>query len=1053
MAEGRKIDSVYVELELKADEFKSGLESTKQKSAEWAAFIKKNPVAAVAALTAAFVAAGYAAARFAAEIDKSLRQVAASLPEVTSRMGELKEEVASLSKEFGLSQIEIAKAANAVAREGQAGYADLVSSLRAALVASEATGVDLQAIISGLDRTLDQFGISAAHSEEVLAKLFVTAQGKTSLDAMFDAMRRLAPVIDRTGLSFEVLTAAITNMIDRGYDMRKIVSLMDLMSKQDITNWAEGANQTADAVAKMREQAERMNTTLDKLQSKVGARLVEGFRALGEALRPLAEMTLQGILDDMDEMSAAAHDIADLWHSIRDFIRDAEEAAHNLPGAGRPQGQVPGAGQSFGGPDPAEVARRREQAAAASRIRARHGQQFQLGSVDTALDPEELAKQRAALAAIAEMKVQAAQAVAGATKALLDDALAALDKFNADVVAKRAELAELNAQGILPDSALAEFDAATQKFRDTLVKNLKEAKLADTVITPLKEGFDKLIEDVDNQFADDAFSLDRIDAFRLKVVEALGKTTEGSEHQKELLALLTGLDAKRLEIAGQILEKSKEDNALKSEAVLLEDRTLELKKEQTEEWEKQFMQAQANARAIEQAVRGALQLASAFGIVNRRTAETLSTIGQVASGIKPLSTAISGFQNSFTGISTLVGAALPVVGGIASLVSGLFGGGGPSKTELRDMEIRKQNTDAIRELTRVFGEFGKAITGAQQVQAQQLASSILGVGKAGSSKFIDTFGTPAGPKRGAEFRKEDVDAFLKLQGSSLDQFKQLAELYGITIRTGSNFEEFRRSVEALNEAIAKTELTKFTNTFEGQMQALEARFRAFDITDPIEQLKLMGKVLTAVGDPNDPMWGWIEGTSLDITKGSPAFRDALAGLNLDEAGGRAQALKNLQALFDTLSSGKLDPSQLGDLQPQQFLDELLKMIDLIRSGQAAAGDITNDVSRSFTINRSITENTAGRLVSMWTTANMLLAEIRDNTAAMRGAGMTAPAYTSIRGGDGVAAGLLDVAPTTINITVNVTGSKETGAAVVDAIDKALAVKYRQAALKYGVTNA
>src|SRR5206468_2178734 len=79
---------------------------------------------------------------------------------------------------------------------------------------------------------------------------------------------------------------------------------------------------------------------------------------------------------------------------------------------------------------------------------------------------------------------------------------------------------------------------------------------------------------------------------------------------------------------------------------------------------------QDQARALQQAVDGAIQLAAAFGLVGNETANILRSVGQMAAGVRPLLDAVDKFRAGTKGtdgkplstISTVIGAALPVAG-------------------------------------------------------------------------------------------------------------------------------------------------------------------------------------------------------------------------------------------------------------------------------------------------------------------------------------------------------------------------------------------------------
>ena len=136
----------------------------------------------------------------------------------------------------------------------------------------------------------------------------------------------------------------------------------------------------------------------------------------------------------------------------------------------------------------------------------------------------------------------------------------------------------------------------------------------------------------------------------------------------------------------------------------------------------------------------------------------------------------------------------------------------------------------------------------------------------------------------------------------MDDLQKVADELGVTFNEKLN--PTINELDQLMKAIAETELTRFAETFNGQMAALRAEFEIFDITDPIKQLEKLGEVMS------NPAFG------------APALRAALAGLDLSTPEGRAAAQKMVEDLFTALQTGSLDPSALGTLTPEEFLNAL-----------------------------------------------------------------------------------------------------------------------------------
>lgn len=385
--------------------------------------------------------------------------------------------------------------------------------------------------------------------------------------------------------------------------------------------------------------------------------------------------------------------------------------------------------------------------------------------------------------------------------------------------------------------------------------------------------------------------------------------------------------------------------------------------------------AARQAQAIEQAGRGALQLANAMGILSDQAtaaAEAVLQIATSASQLEKLSKLPGGasFGEMLPGI-------LSIAGGLASLIGSLFG---ESPEDRRRREVQQANTDAILELSHKIGALsgvsGSTVLGVQEATRATLGSS-LGLG--GVPNLFNLRGELA-----------------KL-GLSLGDLKEVASSLGVTF---ANTLPSVAELKQLLDAIATSQLTARTSTFAGQLAQLQDLFEVFDITDPLEQLRKLVEVF------NDPKFG------------SPALRKALAGLDLSTPEGRAAAEKAIQELVKRLGlspdQGGISLGDLGGMSPEEFRQALLdleKRLDEL--GQA--GDAQGQLNQ-FAVQRTITEVQANLLASLLTTDTYWNEQTARNTAAIAAvlgaslpSGSLAPPATLTTAGAGV-----------VNLTVNLT---------------------------------
>jgi TP901 family phage tail tape measure protein len=370
------------------------------------------------------------------------------------------------------------------------------------------------------------------------------------------------------------------------------------------------------------------------------------------------------------------------------------------------------------------------------------------------------------------------------------------------------------------------------------------------------------------------------------------------------------------------------------------------------------------AGTIESSVRGALDLANAFGLVNDETAEALQNVGQMAAGIAR----IAG--------GDIIGGGLSVLGGLANLV-----GGGPSPEQIRAQEVQRENTEAIDRLTAALGEFGLDITGTTfdtlRRGLQTFLAEDVGIGSGLLRNVIDM---------------DDLERQLALTGSSMDELREVAQELGISF-AGAILST--RELRQLMDAIAETELTRFRDTFQGTMQALQAEFDLFDITDPVEQLQRLVEVLGAAGT-GSPIFARLLG-QFDAT--DPESRNALdafvrevftamqSGIDISQfqldPGTLARLLEQFPSAAEFIDplTGFIDAQALGGLTGQELLDALLQVEGLLDEIEGNTADAAGSTEQ-FAIQRSITEVTGSRIASLLSTTTHHLARIEEHTAIM-----------------------------------------------------------------------
>lgn len=564
----------------------------------------------------------------------------------------------------------------------------------------------------------------------------------------------------------------------------------------------------------------------------------------------------------------------------------------------------------------------------------------------------------------AQLRIEAIQAKAQATKTLVDDA-------EAQVAAFEQKIKNItDKKGVVPVEATAEL----QRLRDNVeVVRTKEAfatgdklkGLIDestvTQVDNLTHALEQLRRELKEVPGVTQTDIDSITALKQAVIDATKASEDaaisgglvnvdsgvnGIQKMKELLAIQDSLTAARDKTKAGTAEWKIYDEAIKgviARIKQLQDTNAGLSDPVAENTRK----IQEMARTIQQAVDGAIQLAEAFGLVDANTSKILRSIGQVAAGIGPLMDSIKLMQAGGSALPVL-GAALPVLGGLASIVSGLFG---KSPEDAERARLMKENNNNLRNLTDRIGDLARI--------------NVTGIELQKYSNFLsDARLKEIGPQQGLKGILPDsvnrqIGDILDSLGLTAQGLKDFAKQFGITIGSGGGGKITMSDLDTLREAMAKAEITQFADTFSGQMAQMQAAIKLFDVKDPVKQLELFKKAL--------------EG----IAGGGGALGKAIEAFDLSTAEGVAAAEKALQDLFDKMRSGSLTAADLGGLTPQEFLDAITRTLDLVKSG---AGGVPG--TGGFNVDRTITEVTGGRLAAIMDASRYFLQHIDESTAFM-----------------------------------------------------------------------
>jgi hypothetical protein len=194
-----------------------------------------SPYAAVAALSAAIVALGVEAVSEAARMDTAFRALQGALPSETdtAQMDALRQEIVSLTAISPRTAAELSGVAKAIAEMGEANPQEIAANLKTLALVGDALGkTDLGPLADNLDLIGDAFGLSADQARRAFVEIAQMAKGRIDIAELAAVLGKSATQLSAMGVSATSAASAITLLIDKGVDRRKITSgLVDLLDR------------------------------------------------------------------------------------------------------------------------------------------------------------------------------------------------------------------------------------------------------------------------------------------------------------------------------------------------------------------------------------------------------------------------------------------------------------------------------------------------------------------------------------------------------------------------------------------------------------------------------------------------------------------------------------------------------------------------------------------------------------------------------------------------------------------------------------------------------
>lgn len=979
---GKAIRELFFELRARTQGLEEDLRFAERRLGQTAKWVMANPVVAVGAVGAAFVTAGLAAAKFAEDHDKAMRRVGAATGATVEQLRALSRAQRELAVETGRSIEELDAAAQAVARKGVQSPEEITQRLRAAAVAAKATGEEIGAVLEGLDQALDTFSLTSDRSGEVLGKLFAASRGKASLEELFEGIAKATPLIRANRMELDQFARVLSAAIDRGYGGKKLAPFLESLNATDFTRLATEAPRVAHGLDQMVAAAERAETPSDRF-ARTWASIKDTFLEVGTVALPAVEGGLRAFTDAWMGAKSAIGGM-----TVKDYLRVLRQSASDV-----------GTMDEIGGLNNAIEAVRAIREAVAKRA-------FSWAS----LDPVQRAQVRDWLSTLQQAQERRQKAMNVAADSEFDfartfgwtaadvSAVAGAGRRTTprtgDDLDRRAQqkaLRELNQRlGDLFDRFVSPAGGGEAAGVNKLFDQLRadgEGLLKD------KSQLDEWVQGLERLRAaalvraDDKTILKAVEEQAKKFMNTLGDEPMTASEMEQAEKLIASLK----ELVRRLGPDTAEGAAAQEKLNTLQQRYLKgvgdariIKRESLSDDQLAIQRLQMQAQLIGNAVTGALQLASAFGMVDEKTARVIQNLSQVGTNIPGFMKALEAYNNPTTGgslsqLSEVAAFGLSIAGGLAGLLGGLLDDGGAERRR-----VLEENTAALARLTDHIGDLA----------GSNVMGSTITAGKAVANRYAGTMPEiPAiNPFNGAQRTQAalaqaqwlaNVKAAFAAQGLSGTKLAELAQALGITL------DGTAASYQKLLQAIKAADLAAFTDTFAGSLARLGAELNVYNVTDPTEKLRRTVKVLT------------------DTKTGIPALATAFAGLDLGNASDRAVAIARLQNLFEALAAGSLETGGANISEALQAIQDLLAQLRGLNGTTTEGGG-----QSGFSVSRSITESSAEDLIGLARSQVMLLDALLAHVAAIRTAIALGPQLPPATGG-----GLLPGA--VIHLTVNV----------------------------------
>jgi hypothetical protein len=953
----RKIDELYYEIRAHVEDLSGDVDDAERLLSKLETFILAHPVAATAALVAGLIEVGVKAVEAAEETDTQMRAIAASLGQPLENLKELGDQLDDIANKAGraTSEVEAAAVQAAQQRPGTAPQ-DIANVVGAATTFADATGSDLNAAVTLLDRVMSEFDVDSSEGLDALAKIRAASeQGHIAVSDLAEAFVSAAPIASKYGLDMDTVLRAITSLISvhRLADAQQVGRILRQDDADTIRAYANEVTLATDETQKMTDAADRSDASAKRAAQTAKNELGQALRDIGTTLLPPVATGFQAIAAVLDAIAkwqlpsgsglsallkvAGALGIGDPTGLTQKYLAGAIDA--NTPSKAS---DWDSSGGHFGDKPPLKLnaqqtAQIENDLASITKLVADFGNSTNAvlagvgqSAVDTALHEFETFAQKfdQAKTDLQNKLKQLQAATPNLPQSFINTFNAQMKQLNDDYAAGvEARVTKVNA---LASQEADDIRAKVGQALGAITGNLGELGLAQ-----IQKQNDALREMIDL-----AFNIDDAEKARLKhdvdiaqVLEQQKLAADDAVKMAQQVSQAAAVTAKtdpsaaltaindqsiklhllelqliqdgqtKLGLSADEVKQGEGYKEIEAEIVALGKQRIEIgntlfgqHKDVQDSLAHQLQSTIDMARAIQDGVGGALQLAEAFGAVDQRSASILGSIAQIATqipvlakGLDALNTTDPATGNPEATLSQVVGYALPIVGGIAALVSAFTA---PNQQEQAHIKALEDNSTAIEQLTAHVATL--AISGTSFQQGADLVAAAL----AEQATYA---------KSGTKIQQDlELNDQAILTPQQLEQLQDFAKTIGITFDgTVSGLKQLEEAAVAAGSALGKY----------GTDYQSEQSYYA-NLPDVLGLTGVDAFNVQALGPASQ----------------SPLLQSTFDGADLTTDAGRAAFKEVLQGLYERgapTSANPLTPAELGGLTPDQFEQAIKQWIDTL----------------------------------------------------------------------------------------------------------------------------